>query len=511
MTITGVRRNMLANVAYFVLQLVLMMYFTRLLIGTLGAAVYGLVPLATSTVAFLTVFTSSLNASTGRYLTADVARDDHDSAENTFSMAFWAGLILVAALVPLAAIVSWYTPTLFDVPAGSEAAARLLFAAVYAGFLAATLLNPMAAASFAKNRIDLWNLNNALQLIVRVAAPVILILGFAWTLQAVVAGYISATVVYVLGAIMVWRFVAPELTLRRPTVDWKKLQAMGATGGWVLVNQVGALLFLSTDMIIVNKMLGPAEGGRFGSILLFATALRSGAALLAGAITPLAVHRFARHEIGQLGRLGSSSTRLLGVLLALPVGLVAGLASPLLHVWLGAAFVGLSWPLFVMTIHLCVNLAVIPLFSLQIAANRVRVPGIVTLFSGVVDVCLCVALVTPSVGGLGLLGIALADAVSLSLKNVLFTPVYCARILGLAWTTFLKAIVPGALGTAFAAGLSSVAVGLTKTTSWTGVIGIAALVTILYAVFAWRVLLRPDDRTLARQLASPHAALGESA
>ena len=97
------------------------------------------------------------------------------------------------------------------------------------------------------------------------------------------------------------------------------------------------------------------------------------------------------------------------------------------------------------------------------------------------------------------------------LKNVLFTPVYCARILGLPWSTFLKAIVPGALGTAFAASLSSVAVGLTKTTSWTGVVGIAALVTILYAVFAWRVLLRPDDRTLARQLASPHAALGESA
>src|SRR5450759_5468916 len=57
MSIASVRRNMLTNVGVFVLQIILMMVFTRVMITRLGAGVYGLIPLATSTVAFLSVFT----------------------------------------------------------------------------------------------------------------------------------------------------------------------------------------------------------------------------------------------------------------------------------------------------------------------------------------------------------------------------------------------------------------------------------------------------------------------
>jgi len=44
MTISGVRRNMLANAGFIAPQLALMMIFTRLLLGTLGPAMYGLIP-----------------------------------------------------------------------------------------------------------------------------------------------------------------------------------------------------------------------------------------------------------------------------------------------------------------------------------------------------------------------------------------------------------------------------------------------------------------------------------
>ena len=70
---------------------------------------------------------------------------------------------------------------------------------------------------------------------------------------------------------------------------------------------------------------------------------------------------------------------------------------------------------------LCVYIAVTPLFTIQIAYNRVRVPAFVSFATGVANLAL--ALWWVGLGRLGL-GVALASAAALAFRFVFFTPYY---------------------------------------------------------------------------------------
>ena len=59
--------------------------------------------------------------------------------------------------------------------------------------------------------------------------------------------------------------------------------------------------------------------------------------------------------------------------------------------------------------------------------NRVKVPGLVTLLIGLLHLLL--ALLLAGVFGWGVYGLAAAGALSLSVRHLLFTPLYGAKIL----------------------------------------------------------------------------------
>src|SRR5204863_305481 len=111
-----------------------------------------------------------------------------------------------------------------------------------------------------------------------------------------------------------------------------------------------------------------------------------------------------------------------------------------LRLWLGPAFGSLAPLLCLMAMHLCINLSVYPLYAVPLAANRVKIPGLVTLLIGVGNLLL--ALLLAGVCGWGLYGLAAAGALMLTVRHLLFTPLYAARILNRPPGTFFRAGVP---------------------------------------------------------------------
>ena len=208
-------------------------------------------------------------------------------------------------------------------------------------------------------------------------------------------------------AILVMRRLTPQLGISLRHFKRAELTMLFGMSGWVFVNQVGSILFLSIDQIVVNTALGVTIQGFYASALQWSILLRSLARTFSTALAPIMIIQFAAGDSRQLGEMSVLSVKLLGLIMALPVGLVAGLAQPLLRVWLGPDFVGLSTLLILMVLPLSVNLAVLPLYSLQVAYNRVKIPGIVSVILGVVNLILAVWWV--HWGSFGL-GVAVASA-----------------------------------------------------------------------------------------------------
>ena len=484
--------NVSSNVAVLVLNMVVGIWFTPYLIGVLGVAVFGVATLALSISTYMGIFESALYNATGRFLIIQLREKDFAKASRTFNTALGLALTISVIMLPIMLLVSWFSPQLFNVPPGQEGPARWVFAAAVVSYMLIITRSVFTAIPFANNRLDLQNGIIASNTLIRIVATVLLLsLATVPSLTHVGAGLLFGTGASLLLAIFVMRRLTPQLNINLRQFNRAELSLLFGMSGWVFINQAGSILFLSVDQIVVNTVLGPTIQGLYASALQWSILLRSLARTFSTALAPIMIIQYAAGENRQLGNTSVFGVKLLGLLMALPVGLVAGLARPLFRVWLGPEFEELTTLLILLVLPLSVNLAVLPLYSLQVAHNRVKIPGIVSVALGILNLILAVWWVDWGSYGLG---VAVASALVLTLKNVVFTPLYGAHTQGLPWYTYFPSLM-----ISVAATISVMAAGhwlgdIIGATSWVSLGLISILIGIAYVLAAYTLALSSAER-----------------
>jgi hypothetical protein len=142
-----------------------------------------------------------------------------------------------------------------------------------------------------------------------------------------------------------------------------------------------------------------------------------------------------------------------------------------------------------MLFHLPINLSVLPLFIINIASNKVKTPGWVTLIMGICNAFLAVVL--PLACGWGIYGVAAAGAIVLTLKNAFFIPWYATRVLGVRVTTFNAAMLPGVIGADFTAILAYSISRAFVIAGWWSLILASVLVALAYFLACWLWAVNP--------------------
>ncbi len=490
--------NVFFNIVSLGVSIVLNLWMTPYLIHHLSIGVYGLIPLALSVTTYMSIFTQGIHNAAGRFLTIDLVQENHESAKITFNTTLW-GILGVLVFVTFLVIgLSWISPSVFDVPQGQELQTRILFLCIGTSFMLGVLSSVISLPTYSYNRFDLRQSVTILNLLTRAGLLVVMFavwgpkLGY-FGLSSLLAGTLT-----LICDIYILRRLAPNLQLGWRYFNFSVFRDLFGMGGWIILNQIGALLFVNIDLIVVNTVFGAVAGGKYGSILLFSTLLRNLASTVSGVIGPIVVGEYAHGNITGMVRLSKQAVKLMGVGLALPIGLLCGLAKPVLLIWLGADFQEMASLMVVLLGHLCVNLAIQPLLSLNSATNHVRTPGLVTLGLGVANFLL--AMSWARWGGWGVVGVAAAGAVVLTLKNFVFTPIYAAKILNQRWCTFYTSLLPSfvlSLGT----GLLSYSITLILSPiNLLELIIIIVFVSVLYLIVICTIIFNRDDYRLFKSI-----------
>jgi O-antigen/teichoic acid export membrane protein len=486
--------NLISNIVYFLVSIAIGILLVPYFISTLGIAAYGLIPLASSITGYVAIVVQSLNSTVSRFLTIDLQKNDYWAANRTFNTAFYGLSFVIALMIPIVLIVAYYIPTLFNVPAGEETSAIILFVCACLAFFIRSLNGTFTVQLFAYNRLDLINAVNLVNLLFQVGLTVLLFWQIGPSLVFVGVGYLGGAIVASTVAILLAKRVCPHLHLSTGSFDRSRVKDIGGMGSWVFINQIGALLFLQIDLIVVNILFGATAAGEYSIVLIMGNQLRSIAGVLSGVITPVILTFYAKDHIETMIRVTRSAVKLMGLSMALPIGLVCGFAPQILTVWVGAEYAFLAPLMILLSVHLIINLAVFPLFSINTAYNMVRLPGIITLILGVVNFVLAVILSLFT--GWGYYGVAAAGAIVLTFKNAFFTPWYAAKVLGIGSPTFTRALLPGLIA-GLLVGVIAVVLGIFFPLSALTPLLIAMMVlSLLYCIFMWRIGLSADERNL---------------
>jgi O-antigen/teichoic acid export membrane protein len=494
----GFLANVSSNLVFTAVQALATLWFTPFLIRHLGVGAYGMVPLVNSLVIYMAILTSAHYSTLSRFLAIELEQGDEVSANKTFNTALSAITAAFLVLTPFILLLALNFPRIFAVPTGWESDASWLFAIVALGFMITVIGNSFGVSPFIHSRFPLMNTVNLMALFARIGFVVALFTLFRPHLSYVGGGILIGALTTLAGFVLIWRRLTPELHIQIRAFDRSRLSALMGMGGWVAVNLVGAMLLARVDVVVVNLFFGAAVTGGYAAVAQLSPLIESMVNAAAGVFRPVVLIKYAQGDSEGLRRLASQAIKLLGLGLALPVGLLCGFSRPLLTIWLGPSFADFNIVLILLASHQSLNLSVRPLLDVQNAFNKVRWPGIATLLCG--GASLCLAVVLAKWGRWGAAGVALAIAVSWTVKNCLYMPIYTAHIMKLPRWTLLPSLVPTALGTLFV-GLASYGVTLFRMpNSWFTLAASSIVVSLAYVLVVWVLGLSRADRTLLKEL-----------
>jgi membrane protein EpsK len=490
--------NVSANACYFALSIAIGLWYTPYVIRHLGVSVYGLIPLATSITSYLSVITVAVSGSVGRFITMDVARGDYPGANRTFNTFLLSSLILAGGLFFVALGFSYSVPHLFNVPAGEETQVRWLFISVMSVFLLSMVTYNFDASIWATSRFEIRSLLDGIGLVLRVGLVVVLFSVIKPQLWHVALAVFVAGVVWSGGHVLAWRRLTPYLSVRASDIDLKKLPELFYTTRWLFVSQLGTILCMNLDLALVNLLLGAETAGSYAPVLQWLMLLRNLCFLVAGVLAPTIVSFYARGDNDGMVRLSRQAMKFLGLLAALPVGLLCGLGKPVLETWLGASFTSMAPVAWLILLPMCIESCTLPLKSIVLATNRVRGMAFSMLGTGILNVLLALLLVRQF--HWGVYGVAGAGAVASLCKNAVFYPLYGAAIIDRRRLTFYKEIVGIAAITLATAIVSWWASPLIHGHSWSRLILVACAIATPWAVVTYRIVLNASERQTIHKL-----------
>lgn len=492
------RANLATTVASFGVSMVVGLWFTPYLVHSLGPAAYGLIPLATTIVSYFSLLSQTLSAVLTRRLALSLNSDDRYNANHAFATALATSLILCGVLLIPLGVVAALSPKLFDIPNGMQAETQILFGVVAAAFLLSLVTTNFSAVSFSCNRIYLTNVATLVQTVCRVVLTVALFaLASARVLYAAVAIMISAVAALGLN-IAFAKYSVPWLRIGGLAYDRGEFRGLFRTATHQLLMQIGTVIIMSCEIVLVNRLFGYYDAGRYAAVIQWLLLLRNATTALVVLFVPTILSYYAKHDIPGLVHYVQRAMRWTGICVALPVGYLCALSPQILKVWLGPDYVDL-WPIMCVQLSpLVVVSSVLPLYTVSLAADRVLLSGIVQILTGIVGIGLALAVVSQT--GAGMIAVALCVGWTLFAKELIFMPLYVADNIRRKPSTFYPPLFQGVALFFLALAMSWIAGRLFMIGSYfqLGVIGLG--IGALYAVAAFAVMTDEDRAILQRSV-----------
>ncbi len=494
-------RNLTANIFYFLANIIIGILLVPYFINTLGVATYGILPLATSIIGYAGIIITSLNASVSRFLTVDLQSNNYAAANRTFNTAFFGFTAVILLMTLPIFILAFFTPSIFNVPDGQEAGCILLFLGVSSAFIIRSWSANFTVQLFAYNRLDLQNIVNLTSLIVSTGLIILFFYLFSPNLGLVGAAYLTGAVVASGVSIILARQVCPHLKISFGSFDRGRFRDLCKLGLWVIINEIGYLLILQIDLIVVNILFGATLAGEYAIAYQLVILLRMFAGVLYGIQMPTILSLYAQKQIETMIRVLKSFVKLMGLGIALPAGLICGLSPNVLIIWVGGEFTFLAPLIILMTVHLAINFSVMPLNTINVAYNKMIIPGLITLLLGILNVSLAVTL--SLLTDLGYYGVAIAGLFTITFRNAIFIPWYATRLLGVGHFTFIRSIFPGIVATVIIGAMAATLGTIFQISALPSLIVVGVGIAGVYLVMVWIFGLNEFERGLFKSYLTP--------
>ena len=420
------KKNFINNVISFVLTVGLGFYLVPFMLKHVGVVAYGYIPIAMLAFDYMSIIIGSINGSVARYMAYALGENKMKDANEIYSSSFFLVLAIELLLLPILLLFTFKPHLIVDV--GNPKLIReisYLFGLTFLGNLLSFLNGVFGSSLYAYNRLDLSRKRDMLRIIVRAA---VVIIGFQLSDSLLIVGlsnFLSglATVIFTLYH---KEKIANFLKINT-NFSFGIFKSLLSTIFWLMIGQLGFLLFNKVELLIINRMISPEEAGKFSLILPLVNVVITVGSMITVLFGPTIVYLVANKEYDELRTRLRKVTKFIAICIGVLSTVLICFASDILYLWLGDTYNNL--PIVLSIIVFSTALVMIARITNTVfqAYDKVKYPGLFTIGLGFINIMSLIGITYYF--HTGIVMIAIIGGSFLVLLNNVFFPLLMNRIL----------------------------------------------------------------------------------
>ena len=432
--------NMIANIVSYSANLLISFVLTPFLINSLGKEIYSFYPIANTIVGYMSVITNALNSMASRFVTVSIVENKEEDANKYFSSVLLSNIcISVIVSIPMLLMVI-FLDDFMDVPINSVAAIKTLFALIFSTALINVIASIYGIATFAKNRIDLRSIREL------ITAGLRLILFF------IMYKFLPPSIVYVGIVTLIvalvnigfqkfyTKLLLPEIKVSRKYFSLPHVKELVAASSWNAINTLGNTLLAGMSMILANLFYGAEASGSYAIVQTVPQFINGIIVMLVGVFYPVITYKYAQKDIDGLLKQISNAQRIVGIFGCSVIAVFIALSPEFFDLWTpGQDSKYLAILSFVTILPHFLISCIWPLTNLNVVMNKVKIPAIFTLCSGVMNVL--IAYCINHSFNVGLISIAIISSALQIIWVGIFIPLYASKNLSVKAIVFYKPVL----------------------------------------------------------------------
>lgn len=420
-------KNLTINGLNFLVNVAIGLLMTPFLVSNLGISAFGLVQIAISISLYSSILSTSLNQSNNRFVSISLAQDSKEQTNTLLSTILSLYTLSFIVILPFILFIFFFPDYIFDIDSKLLEEASYMFLLVGISQLFVMQTTAFMSPAYANNRLDIIQSINILRNFLKLIFVLTFILFVSDSLVSVGVAFFIASIISVVIGYMNFKKFVPFYIYNFKDFDWSNAKKIFKLSGWTIVSVLGTLLFLQTDVILVNIFLGAEESGKFAVLIQWVMLLIAVSTVLSVVISPMILNKYAYDKIDELKILLYKSIKFQGIFTAIPVALVFVYADLILELWLGVEYKHLSAYLQIMIMHFGIVQATRQLMTVNTAYNKMKWHGIMTLVFGFFHIVISAILLNYTT--FGVWGIILSNLTFTILLNLGFLSWYVSRYL----------------------------------------------------------------------------------
>jgi O-antigen/teichoic acid export membrane protein len=382
--------NLIANIIAFGTSLLISFVLTPYLITNVGKEAYSFYPISTNFVNYLTIITIALNSMASRFITIELVKERIESAKTYYASVFFANVFMSLVLILPMLFIVIFLDSFLNIPAGIVYQVKLLFGLVFASMIVSVVTSVFGVATYAKNRLDLRSGGEIFQGLLKILIYVILFTIFKPSIVFIGLAAFVLSITNLIIQVFFTRKLLPTFKLSFNYFNMRAVKELLTSGVWNSINSLGSILLLGVTLLLANIFIDASASGELSIIQTLPQFISAIIMVLFSVFMPRITYVYAEGDQTALVDEITFSQKVIGLLSTTPIILIIIFGKEFFSLWVPLENSG--------KLQMLSTIAIIPLiihgnmwtvYGLNIVLNKVKIPSLVLIGFGVLNLIIC--------------------------------------------------------------------------------------------------------------------------